>query len=188
MKKKNIPRFFHTFSKVCFFPLDVLLDCIFGALRPPLDSSWPLLGTSWTQLGAHLAPLGLHLGGLGRLLASIWGLLGASWGQLCPLGLNFGPPERSWSQFWCLLGTFGDNFEGLAVLLDLLFGCFFLHGFCTCQAEMGRCVVHLVLHRVLELLHAHGACNCFLQCILSCTGSMKYFIHTVLTTIWGCAS
>ena len=157
--------FFHTFSKVCFFPLDVLLDCIFGALRPPLDSSWPLLGTSWTQLGAHLVPLGLHLGGLGRLLASIWGLLGASWGQLCPLGLNFGPPERSWSQFWCLLGTFGDNFEGLAVLLDLLFGCFFCTGF-----ALARLRWDVVL------------------CILSCIGCWNCCMHMVLATVFCSAS
>ena len=106
IEKHCFSRFFHIFSKVCFFPLDVLLDCIFGALRPPLDSSWPLLGTSWTQLGAHLVPLGLHLGGLGRLLASIWGLLGASWGQLGPLGVNF----ESSKQFWSLL-SLGRLFE-----------------------------------------------------------------------------
>ena len=49
-----------TFSKLCFFPLDVLLDCIFGALGGDLGTFKRLHGLSWAPPGSNLAPLGLQ--------------------------------------------------------------------------------------------------------------------------------
>ena len=60
LKTIVLSQVFHTFSKVCFFPQDELLDCIFGALGGYLGTSWPQLGLSWAPLGPNLAPLGLQ--------------------------------------------------------------------------------------------------------------------------------
>ena len=93
-------------SRFGLFAVQVLLDCLFAALRTSwatlfgctwtllgpiwalLAASWAQLGDSWAQLGLSWARLGLNLAALGRLLSSTWPLSSASGHLLGLIGLQ----------------------------------------------------------------------------------------------------
>ena len=159
----------------CYFQQSVLFftRCALGmhfwrslaSLGHLLASTWPLLGASWAQVGASWALCWPSRAPLGRLLALLGSILAPLGPILVPLGPHLGAP--------------GANLAPLGRLL------------CRTWRLLGTSLTPLGYYNVhwsVAVLYAQRACCYVMQCIVSCIGYLKYFIHTVLTTMWCYAS